>query len=68
MFPIEAREWKIRSTSGVLPNPAGGVVYVGLNGALIGPVPFTDLTEWQPIPHEAAAWLPSVPGVYGYYR
>lgn len=66
-FPMAAHEWQVTDADGTPMTGAGGVVFVGIAGALFGPVPWNVLDPWLPIPHDAVGWIPSTT-VWAQYR
>lgn len=66
-FPMGAREWMVVDSDGTPLAGPGGVVFVGVAGALFGPVPWAQLNPWLPIPHDAVGWIPSAPA-WAVYR
>ena len=58
-FPMEANEWKLTDAEGRPLTIAGGVTLVGIAGALFGPLLYTEVQEWLPIPFDAVGYQPA---------
>lgn len=70
VFPMTAREWRVQDQFGRPFAPAVATIgLLGVNGVLFAPaIDAADYAEWQPIPHDAAAWGATTVAVYAAYR
>lgn len=68
-FPLTAREFKLTDAFG-LPLALGvvTVIFIGLLGALFGPVDGSFYADWRPIPHDAVAFGAGPGSSYAAYR
>lgn len=70
VFPMTAREWRVLDQAGRPFVPAIQTIsLLGVNGVVFAPaVDAADYADWQPIPHDAAAWGASANAMYAAYR